>query len=161
MSLPHSIPPAFLFEESTAMQAGAVATTTHTVPALPPAHFLSLARNANARYFSEQTADSSVFDTSTVAAADFDVDARSGFMPPSAPISRLTGAQELWENLLDAALGDGKGLKLGELEQAPEDRAKSEQWRSRVRQVSHFLPTRTFPRVTNNTVIDHSPPWYP
>ncbi|CAO1624293.1 unnamed protein product [Sympodiomycopsis kandeliae] len=44
-------------------------------------------------------------DTSTLAGADFDVDVRSGFLPPEAPLSRLPDElpESTWETALDAA----------------------------------------------------------
>jgi indoleamine 2,3-dioxygenase len=75
-----------------------------------------------------------IVDTTTLAAHDFDVDPRTGFMPPQAPISRLPPAWESWECTLEDAiayhlkLGDSPGLS--EFEQA-----KSELWRSQVRNV--------------------------
>ncbi|SNX85161.1 related to BNA2 - tryptophan 2,3-dioxygenase [Melanopsichium pennsylvanicum] len=50
------------------------------------------------------TVDEHIPDTSTLAAADFDVDVRSGFLPPEAPIRRLSGPyQDHWEHALDEA----------------------------------------------------------
>ncbi|KAF5374443.1 hypothetical protein D9615_009100 [Tricholomella constricta] len=64
----------------------------------------------------------------------FDVDPRSGFMPPEEPLSRLPSAWEPWEEVLDAAvaakiqLGDKVGL-------SEKEKRSSESWRARVRQL--------------------------
>ncbi|KAG6864593.1 hypothetical protein C0991_008445 [Blastosporella zonata] len=77
-------------------------------------------------------------DTTTLAAHDFDVDTRTGFMPPQAPISRLPLTWELWEHTLDEARR--LGLKLGDTPELSEDEVqKSESWRSHVRDL-HTLP---------------------
>lgn len=39
-------------------------------------------------------------DTTTLAAHDFDVDVRSGFMPPKPPLAMLPESWYLWEHLL-------------------------------------------------------------
>lgn len=44
------------------------------------------------------------FDTSTLAAHDFDVDTRTGFMPPDPPVARLPADWALWEDALDHAI---------------------------------------------------------
>lgn len=103
------------------------------LPILPPTHFLSLARNP---LLTTTVSGGHPLDTSTLAAADFDVDARSGFMPPTIPVGKLTGEQALWEATLKSALGDGQGLTLGELEQSPQERDKSAKWRRGVELVS-------------------------
>lgn len=76
-------------------------------------------------------------DTTTLAAHDFDVDTRTGFMPPHQPLLRLPEDWAPWEDALDSAingrlqLGDKPGI-------SDEDRIASESWRQRVRQVSSF-----------------------
>ncbi|KAJ7111934.1 Indoleamine 2,3-dioxygenase [Mycena epipterygia] len=96
---------------------------------IPPDHFLALSRLDGILGSSE-----SVYDTSTLAAHDFDVDNRTGFMPPQAPPSRLALDWEAWELVLDAAiaesiqLGDKPGITQAEM-------ARSESWRKRVRQL--------------------------
>lgn len=68
----------------------------------------------------------------------FDVDSRTGFMPPKPPIARLPAMWEDWERMLDLAIasklkcGDQVGL-------TPEDAANSEAWRAQVRKVRHFV----------------------
>ncbi|KAJ7471377.1 Indoleamine 2,3-dioxygenase [Mycena galericulata] len=96
---------------------------------IPPDHFLALSRLDGLLGSSE-----SVYDTSTLAAHDFDVDNRTGFMPPQAPPSRLPLEWEAWELALDAAiaeslqLGDKPGLSQAEM-------SRSEAWRKRVREL--------------------------
>lgn len=97
-------------------------------------HFLSLPRPDVL-----QPPQAGVVDTTTLAAHDFDVDTRSGFMPPDAPSTRLPEQWESWEVLLDSA--QAQRLKLGRDETVTdEDRARSESWRVRVRQVRYHYP---------------------
>ncbi|KAF8176150.1 Indoleamine 2,3-dioxygenase [Mycena galopus ATCC 62051] len=97
--------------------------------AIPPEHFLALSRLDGLLGSSEST-----YDTSTLAAHDFDVDNRTGFMPPQAPPSRLPTDWEAWELVLDGAiaesltLGDKSGITAAEM-------SRSESWRQRVRQL--------------------------
>ena len=75
-----------------------------------------------------------VVDTTTLAAHDFDVDPRTGFMPPQIPLPSLPLAWEPWERVLQDAitqrlrLGDTPGL-------SKSDQDISESWRSHVRSV--------------------------
>ena len=112
----------------------------------PPLHFLSLPRpDANSG------PAAGVPDTTTVAAHDFDVDARTGFMPPQAPLSRLPEPWELWETVLDKAISSR--LKLGEAKDiTEEDRHKSEAWRDKARLVCIFI-TITFMRSVLNHIL--------
>ncbi|KAJ2917531.1 hypothetical protein MD484_g2861, partial [Candolleomyces efflorescens] len=73
-------------------------------------------------------------DTTTLAAHDFDVDTRTGFMPPQQPLLRLPDEWELWEDTLDRAIASKLqlGSKVGLTE---EEREISERWRARVREV--------------------------
>ncbi|KAJ8088436.1 hypothetical protein PM082_022509 [Marasmius tenuissimus] len=101
---------------------------------LPPDHFLSQPRPD-----SSNPIFPGVVDTTTLAAHDFDVDNRSGFMPPQEPLGRLPAQWEAWEEVLDAAITDR--LQLGEkADQGLEEREKSSRWRSRVRELP-ILPT--------------------
>lgn len=77
-------------------------------------------------------------DTTTLAAADFDVDVRSGFLPPEQPIQRL-GSQlkeVKWEEMLEEARalplrigGGGKSCR-------EDQRRLNRRWRRNVREVS-------------------------
>ena len=81
-----------------------------------------------------------IVDTTTLAAHDFDVDPRTGFMPPQAPLSRLPVEWESWECILEDAVS--QHLKLGDTPGLSEpDQAKSELWRSHVR---HVRPMSSF-----------------
>lgn len=97
---------------------------------VPPTHFLSQSRHTRA--LGPRSGDT--YDVSTVAAADYDVDVRSGFMPPAEPVARLEGDFEAWEDVLDAAAGR---IRLAsDLAEAPEDEKHYvDQWRDRIRQV--------------------------
>lgn len=104
--------------------------TYYLMEFLPPDHFLSQARPDPVF---GSSAD--VVDTSTLAAHDFDVDNRTGFMPPQAPITRLPALWEPWELVLDEAVG--KRIQLGSKPGLSAlEEATSEAWRSRVRTVS-------------------------
>ncbi|OSX57566.1 hypothetical protein POSPLADRAFT_1155818 [Postia placenta MAD-698-R-SB12] len=92
---------------------------------LPLDHFLALPRPDHGEVAVGTT------DTSTLAAHDFDVDTRTGFMPPQPPLTRLPEQWELWETALDDALTSR--LRLAEKDDlAEEDVAKSGRWRTRV-----------------------------
>ncbi|KAI0324741.1 Indoleamine 2,3-dioxygenase [Cubamyces sp. BRFM 1775] len=96
---------------------------------LPPNHFLNLPRPD---VFVPTLAGTP--DTSTLAAHDFDVDTRTGFMPPEPPLTRLPSAWEPWEAALEDAIQSK--LQLAERpDLSDEERAKSERWRDRVREL--------------------------
>jgi hypothetical protein len=77
-------------------------------------------------------------DTSTLAAHDFDVDVRSGFMPPEPPIDRLPGEWEGWESVLEDGLQSR--LKIGESPGITADETeRSRLWRDAVQNVSLSL----------------------
>ncbi|KZS93939.1 Indoleamine 2,3-dioxygenase [Sistotremastrum niveocremeum HHB9708] len=91
-----------------------------------PLHFLDLPRpNLEYGILQGQT------DTTTLAAHDFDVDPRTGFMPHQPPLTRLPDKWELWESALDAVLthpfivGDSLAITTADLE-------RSEVWRQRI-----------------------------
>lgn len=100
---------------------------------LSPNHFLSLPRPDVL-----VGPPAGVVDTTTLAAHDFDVDTRTGFMPPDPPLVRLRAQWEPWEQLLDDAqlyrlqLGSKVGI-------TEEEKARSELWRGRVSQVGYSL----------------------
>jgi len=111
-----------------------VLTNLYTGPmhpsSAPPTHFLSQSRHTRA--LGPRPGDT--YDVSTVAAADYDVDVRSGFMPPTEPVARLDGDFEIWEDVLDAALGRVK--LASDLADASEDeKSFVGRWRDQVRQV--------------------------
>lgn len=101
---------------------------------LPPNHFLAQGRPDI--FLGLPTPG--VVDTTTLAAHDFDVDNRTGFMPPQAPPARLAATWEPWE----AALEDAQRRRL-QLGQKPdltqEAKDLSESWRSGVRSVCCLL----------------------
>jgi indoleamine 2,3-dioxygenase len=79
-----------------------------------------------------------VVDTTTLAAHDFDVDTRTGFMPPNPPLARLPSQWEPWEQLIDDA--QSCRLQLGnKINITDEEKARSESWRVRVAQVRRCL----------------------
>ncbi len=96
---------------------------------LSPDHFLALPRPG---VFVGPP--SGVVDTTTLAAHDFDVDTRTGFMPPDPPLVRLPMQWEPWEQLLDDA--QVHRLQLGSKHDiTDEEMVQSESWRAHVRQV--------------------------
>jgi len=102
----------------------------HPSSSAPPTHFLSQSRHTRA--LGPRPGDT--YDVSTVAAADYDVDVRSGFMPPTEPVARLDGDFEIWEDVLDAALG--RVNLASDLAYASEDeKSFVGRWRDQVRQV--------------------------
>lgn len=93
----------------------------------PPTHFLSLGRHILS------TGPRTSFDVSTVAASDYDIDVRTGFMPPAEPVQRLPCEFDVWESMLDRVLGV---IKLAEDPDATdEDKLFTEEWRKDVRAV--------------------------
>jgi indoleamine 2,3-dioxygenase len=103
--------------------------------AIPPDHFLALSRLDGLLGSSEST-----YDTSTLAAHDFDVDNRTGFMPPQAPPSRLPADWEAWELILDSAIAES--LQLGDKPGITQmEMSRSESWRQRIREVELCLPS--------------------
>ena len=73
-------------------------------------------------------------DTTTLAAHDFDVDNRTGFMPPEPPLARLPSEWETWEAVLGSALTKRLKLYNGPTTSI-EDRAESAVWRQVVHDV--------------------------
>ncbi|KIJ10764.1 indoleamine 2,3-dioxygenase [Paxillus involutus ATCC 200175] len=103
---------------------------------LPPNHFLNLPRPDIV-----VGAGDGIVDTTTLAAHDFDVDTRTGFMPPDSPISRLPEEWEPWEATLDKAMSMKLQLavKLGLTEH---EIAQSCSWRTDVRNNLPVLSTK-------------------
>ncbi|KAJ3885061.1 Indoleamine 2,3-dioxygenase [Lentinula edodes] len=103
----------------------------NTLFPLPPSHFLSQPRPSGIA----SPSSSVVVDTTTLAAHDFDVDPRTGFMPPHPPIARLGGEYgmyEAWEGILDEACAGA--FRLGR-DIGTETGGKEERWRGRVREL--------------------------
>jgi indoleamine 2,3-dioxygenase len=119
------------------MQGTPLCTCNDSMEYLGENHFLSLSRPDILFGVPE-----GVPDTTTLAAHDFDVDTRTGFMPPQPPASRLPCFWDQWEVILDDATT--QGLQLGDKISLSEfERTRSEAWRHRVRKVSGniFSPT--------------------
>ncbi|CAO1632549.1 unnamed protein product [Parajaminaea phylloscopi] len=83
-------------------------------------------------------------DTSTLAGADFDVDVRSGFLPPEAPLERLPEdlPEAQWEHLLTAARDIGLKINGGGVAVSEDERRQFRRWRRRVRQTPIIHPSR-------------------
>ncbi|KAF8830002.1 hypothetical protein HHX47_DHR2000028 [Lentinula edodes] len=121
--------------------------STNTLFPLPSTHFLSQPRPSGIA--SPSSSSSVVVDTTTLAAHDFDVDPRTGFMPPHPPIARLGGVggengkygkygmYEPWEGILDEACAGA--FRLGR-DIGTETGGKEERWRGRVREVGYVIP---------------------
>ncbi|KAI0052325.1 Indoleamine 2,3-dioxygenase [Auriscalpium vulgare] len=102
--------------------------------ALPPNHFLALPRPDV-----ELGPPAGVVDTTTLAAHDFDVDTRTGFMPPQPPLARLPDQWAPWEDAFAAA--QSHRFQLGRKSNITDaEKAQSEAWRAHVRQLP-TLPT--------------------
>jgi indoleamine 2,3-dioxygenase len=100
---------------------------------LAPNHFLSLPRP-------DLTVGQplGVTDTSTLAAHDFDVDTRTGFLPPQPPLSRLPMDWEPWEATLEDALE--RKFQLGDrADISTEQIVLSASWRTSVAHVSRCI----------------------
>ena len=76
-------------------------------------------------------------DTTTLAAHDFDIDNRTGFLPPQPPLARLPSEWETWEVILDVAVV--KRLKMYNDPTITDDgRAESAAWRGDVYKVNRI-----------------------
>jgi len=117
-----------------------------TLPTLPPTHFLSIVRSPNVGSSTLGATSVRGVDTSTVAAADFDVDSKTGFMPPKIPIGRLTGDLEVWERMRDAAVANDEPLTLGVYATRPQQK-RSARWRKTVDSVSSNATMGVFSAV--------------
>lgn len=84
---------------------------------LPPGHFLGLppsyaqVSDPSASGTSSHAANGLAPNVASLAAADYDVDVRTGFLPGSKNIERLPASWDLWEDALAAA--HSVGLRLG------------------------------------------------
>lgn len=108
-------------------------THPSTLAGLPPGHFLALPPTFSNDERTSLTTEShaglgSAPNVASLAAADFDVDVRTGFLPPSANVSRLPPPYDVWEDALAAASGEGPGLGIRLGGGRPEDEA----WRAAV-----------------------------
>ncbi len=101
---------------------------------LPPTHFDNLTP-LNPTLNSSHSTLLQAVNTATTASADFDVDVRTGFLPPDAPIKRLDGIWSVWEEALWSARGEGKvggQLRLG-------GGVRESAWRVGVEEVSSWF----------------------
>jgi indoleamine 2,3-dioxygenase len=72
--------------------------------------------------------------SSVIVAQDYDIDPQTGFLPPTVPISRLPAQWQAWESVLDDLKANR--LQLGDkADISASEAAKSEIWRTRVREV--------------------------
>ena len=83
-------------------------------------------------------------DTATLAAQDFDIDDRTGFIPPIPPLTRLPNEWETWEATLDSALTKRLRLYNGP-GTTDDDRAESAAWRESVYKVGAIPPLEWCP----------------
>ncbi|KAF5359428.1 hypothetical protein D9756_003642 [Leucocoprinus leucothites] len=111
---------------------------------LPSNHFL-----AQPRPDTFQSLQSGLVDTTTLAAHDFDVDNRTGFMPPQPPLPRLPPAWESWEVNLDVAVSQriqlAERVEKMEASQMLMETGKSRSWRDNVAQMP-LLPIEELKR---------------
>ncbi|KAI9061196.1 Indoleamine 2,3-dioxygenase [Trametes sanguinea] len=119
---------------------------------LPPSHFLNLPRPD---VFVPTLAGTP--DTSTLAAHDFDVDTRTGFMPPQPPLTRLPSAWEPWEAALDDAI-DSKLQHADKPGLTDAEKAESARWRKCVEE----LPILSIAELKSSEILlrraHHLPP---
>jgi hypothetical protein len=86
------------------------------------------------------------------ASPNFDIDARTGFLPGQAPLRRLTGSFERWELLLDDALS--RFVSPGACPLISKAQvAFADLWQKRIRKVSHS--TYAPPCHTSTRMTDH------
>ncbi|CUA76011.1 indoleamine 2,3-dioxygenase [Rhizoctonia solani] len=91
---------------------------------------------------SSQQPHSDKVDISYFASSCFELDAHTAFMPPEPPLSRLDGAYEQWEQLLDSAFANFTCP--GDENHVPESQVQfGEHWRKSVRELP-VLPTHPF-----------------
>lgn len=116
--------------------------STSTLPQLPPGHFLAqravepqpiLDHHVDDQFaLGTERHDRARPDTSSLAAADFDIDVRTGFLPPEEPVQSIQHLGNGWdsfEQALDRARLFVCGLRGGGVGKIPEA------WRDQVRQV--------------------------
>jgi hypothetical protein len=119
-------------------------TSLKTFSSLSPEHALARLRISPAAPNKAQKIsvwkETPGLDTSTLAAHDFDVDVRSGFMPPEPPIAHLPSEWEQWEAILEEGLQ--ARLRIGESPDiTPEETERSRLWRDTVLNVSYHSGT--------------------
>jgi hypothetical protein len=132
MSSLHNPQPVMQSATATTMTTNLVSLTTMaSIPVsgpLPSTHFLAQSRPDVAH--GVPLAPDEV-DTSTLAAHDFDVDTRTGFMPPDPPLTRLPAEWEPWELVLDDAVSSR--LQLGtKPDLTPLEARTSASWRAGI-----------------------------
>lgn len=102
---------------------------------LHPDHLLSFVRPSPSVKKPQYEFSQVAIDTSTLAAHDFDVDVRSGFLPPEPPVARLPGSWETWEIILDDAIQNHLTIG-GKIDITPSEIQQNTLWRNRVQSVS-------------------------
>lgn len=122
---------------------------------LPSNHFLTLPRPDI-----DHGLSTDIPDTSTLAAHDYDVDTRTGFMPPEPPLARLPPQWEQWEALLDNAFFPARLRHVDSPELSDEDRTNSERWRACVRAVSLYSRIAILFRLTSYAILASYHPDY-
>lgn len=113
-----------------------------------PEHITQGFQNLNSHLSGGQQDRTRMPDTSTLAAADFDVDVRSGFLPPEPPVSRLQGIEEeIWESALDKARVIPLRIGGGGKDVLESSRQQSRQWRRSIREMLVLHPS---PQITSD-----------
>lgn len=82
--------------------------------------------------------------TSTLAGADFDVDVRSGFLPPEPPLQRLPDdlPESQWEIMLASARVVGLKINGGGIAVSDKERRQCRQWRRQIREMAIIHPSK-------------------
>ncbi|KAG6334744.1 hypothetical protein ID866_4345 [Astraeus odoratus] len=120
-----------------------MAATSSTRSDLPSGHFLNLPRPDIVIGGGD-----GVVDTTTLAAHDFDVDTRTGFMPPDPPLSSLPAQWQPWEAALSQAMIEKLQLAI-KPDLTEEEIARSAAWRSMVRE----LPMLSITDLTTSELL--------
>lgn len=85
----------------------------------------------------------------------FEIDARTGFLPPEPPLQRLGPAYHVWEELLDHGKVNARTLRdhLGVIPPIPSVLAAWKDWRDRV-SVVRLFPFRTLFDLLTSLCLD-------
>lgn len=114
----------------------------HSRNFLPTHPLFSLDSNITTPFVGGQQPRHHMPDTTTLAAADYDIDVRSGFLPPETPVARLEGIEEdIWENMLDVARQIPLRIGGGGIDVSDDDRKNARRWRRDIRKMLILHPS--------------------
>lgn len=123
------------------------ASSPESQPQLPLSHlaqFFEATSAGSQMQASSRELPSDMPDTSTLAGADFDIDVRTGFLPPEPPLERLDDqlAESQWEDALTQARVVGLKINGGGMAVDDAERRRCRQWRRAVRSMPVVMPSR-------------------